>query len=101
MATVLKPKRSFTSAAVPSVSDLEIGELAMNVADGKFFTKLNASTIKEVGGASAVNIQSVLNAGNTTTTDIFFNNANKKITYTVEDLEELYGKVSFKNKRNV
>ena len=37
MATVLKPKRSFTSAAVPSVSDLEIGELAMNVADGKFF----------------------------------------------------------------
>ena len=48
MATVLKPKRSFTSAAVPSVSDLEIGELAMNVADGKFFTKLNASTIKAV-----------------------------------------------------
>ena len=76
MATVLKPKRSFTSAAVPSVSDLEIGELAMNVADGKFFTKLNASTIKEVGGASAVNIQSVLNAGNTSTTDLFFNNAN-------------------------
>ena len=70
MATVLKPKRSFTSNAVPSVSDLEIGELAMNVADGKFFTKLNASTIKEVGGASAVNIQSVLNAGNTTTTSI-------------------------------
>jgi len=28
-------------------------------------------------------------------------NANKKITYTVEDLEELYGKVSFKNKRNI
>ena len=24
-----------------------------------------------------------------------------KITYTVEDLEELYGKVSFKNKRNI
>ena len=60
MATVLKPKRSFTSAAVPSVSDLEIGELAMNVADGKFFTKLNASTIKEVGGASAVNILSLI-----------------------------------------
>tara|TARA_B100000700_G_scaffold38248_1_gene38004 strand:+ start:105 stop:1919 length:1815 start_codon:yes stop_codon:yes gene_type:complete len=28
-------------------------------------------------------------------------NANKKITYTVEDLEQLYGKVDFKNKRNV
>ena len=76
MATVIKPKRSFTASAIPTTSDLEIGELAMNVADGKFFTKLNASTIKEVGGASAVNIQSVLNTGNTTTTDLFFNNAN-------------------------
>jgi hypothetical protein len=76
MATVIKPKRSFTASAIPTTSDLEIGELAMNVADGKFFTKLNASTIKEVGGASAVNIQSVLNAGNTSTTDLFFNNAN-------------------------
>ena len=28
-------------------------------------------------------------------------NADKKITYTVEDLEELYGKVNFKNKRNI
>ena len=76
MATVIKPKRSFTASAIPTTSDLEIGELAMNVADGKFFTKLNASTIKEVGGASAVNIQSVLNTGNTTTTDLFFNNEN-------------------------
>jgi hypothetical protein len=76
MATVIKPKRSFTASAIPTTSDLEIGELAMNVADGKFFTKLNASTIKEVGGASAVNIQSVLNTGNTSTTDLFFNNAN-------------------------
>ena len=28
-------------------------------------------------------------------------NANKKITYTVEDLEQLYGKVEFKNTRSV
>ena len=76
MSTVIKPKRSFTTGSIPQTSDLEIGEIAMNIADGKFFTKLNATTIKEVGGASAVNIQSVLNAGNTTTTDIFFNNAN-------------------------
>ena len=76
MSTVIKPKRSFTSAAVPSVSDLEIGELAMNVADGKFYTKSNSSTIKEVGGASAVNIQSVLQAGAVATTDLTMNNAN-------------------------
>ena len=28
-------------------------------------------------------------------------NADKKITYTVDDLEELYGKVNYKNKKNV
>ena len=39
MATVIKPKRSFTTGSIPSVSDLEIGELAMNVSDGKFYTK--------------------------------------------------------------
>lgn len=76
MATVLKPKRSFTATAIPTTADLEIGELAMNVADGKFFTKLNSSTIREVGGASAVNIQSVLTAGAISTTDLVFNNAN-------------------------
>ena len=76
MATVIKPKRSFTTGSIPSVSDLEIGELAMNVADGKFYTKANANTVKEIGGASAVNIQSVLQAGNTSTTDLALNNAN-------------------------
>ena len=76
MTTVIKPKRSFTSSAVPSVSDLEVGELAMNDADGKFYTKSNSSTIKEVGGASAVNIQSVLQAGSVATTDLTMNNAN-------------------------
>lgn len=74
--TVIKPKRSFTASAVPQLSDLEIGELAMNIADGKFYTKQNANTIREVGGASAVNIQSVLQAGAVSTTDLTFNNAN-------------------------
>ena len=74
--SVIKPKRSFTASAIPTVSDLDIGELAMNVADGKFFTKQNSTTIREVGGASAVNIQSVLNAGAISTTDLVFNNAN-------------------------
>lgn len=74
--SVIKPKRSFTASAIPTTADLDIGELAMNVADGKFFTKQNSTTIREVGGASAVNIQSVLGAGNISTTDLVFNNAN-------------------------
>ena len=39
MATVIKPKRSETALAVPSSGSLATGELAMNVADGKFYTK--------------------------------------------------------------
>ena len=54
MSTVIKPKRSFTTGSIPQTSDLEIGEIAMNIADGKFYTKANANTVKEIGGASAV-----------------------------------------------
>ena len=49
---VIKPTK-FYNWFNSSVSDLEIGELAMNVSDGKFYTKANANTIKEIGGASA------------------------------------------------
>ena len=39
MATVIKIKRSETPSQVPGSSALEPGELAMNVTDGKLFTK--------------------------------------------------------------
>ena len=39
MAHVIKPKRSETADSAPSTSDLQTHEIAMNVADGKIFTK--------------------------------------------------------------
>ena len=48
MTTVIKPKRSETALAVPSSGSLEVGELALNVTDGKFYTKTSANAIKEV-----------------------------------------------------
>ena len=48
MATVIKPKRSETALAVPSSGSLEVGELALNVTDGKFYTKTSANAVKEV-----------------------------------------------------
>ena len=39
MATVIKPKRTETALAIPSSGSLEAGELAMNITDGKFYTK--------------------------------------------------------------
>ena len=72
MATVIKPKRSETSLAVPTAGQLAVGELAMNVTDGKFYTKTVSGTVKEIGGAGAVTLNSVTTAGATTTNDIIF-----------------------------
>jgi len=70
MATVIKPKRSETALAVPSAGSLEVGELALNVTDGKFYTKTSANAVKEVGGAGSVTLQNVMTNGATTITDI-------------------------------
>ena len=75
MATVIKPKRSETALSVPAANSLAVGELAMNVTDGKFYTKTSGNVVKEVGGAGAVNLQSVTSAGGVTTNDITLNGA--------------------------
>ena len=76
MATVIKPKRSETALSVPAASSLAIGELAMNVTDGKFYTKTSGGVVKEVGGAGAVNLDSVTSAGGISTNDITLDGAN-------------------------
>ena len=70
MATVIKPKRSETTSQIPSSGALAVGELAMNVTDGKFYTKTSGGTVKEMGGAGSVTLQNVMTNGASTTTDI-------------------------------
>ena len=70
MTTVIKPKRSETTSQIPGSGVLAVGELAMNVADGKFFTKTSGGTVKEMGGAGSVTLQNVMTNGATTITDI-------------------------------
>ena len=76
MATVIKPKRSETALSVPAASSLAVGELAMNVTDGKFYTKTSGGVVKEVGGAGAVTLNSVTTAGAISQNDITLNGAN-------------------------
>ena len=76
MATVIKPKRSETALSVPAASSLAIGELAMNVTDGKFYTKTSGGVVKEVGGAGAVTLNSVTTAGASSSNDITLDGAN-------------------------
>ena len=70
MTTVIKPKRSETASAIPSAGTLEVGELALNITDGKFYTKTSGNAVKEVGGAGSVTLQNVMTNGATTTTDL-------------------------------
>ena len=60
MPNKIKPKRSYTANAVPTTSDLDANELAINWADGKAFTKTAAGNIVSItlggsgGGGGAV-----------------------------------------------
>ena len=76
MATVIKPKRSETPSQIPGAAALEVHELAMNVTAGKLYTKTSGGVVKEVGGAGAVTLQAVTNAGAVTSNDITLNGAN-------------------------
>ena len=76
MTTVFKPKRSEVAAAIPTSGQLEAGEIALNVTDGKFYTKTTAGVVKEVGGAGSVTLQGATNSGNSTTNDIILNGSN-------------------------
>tara|TARA_B100001093_G_scaffold2188_1_gene2151 strand:- start:146 stop:529 length:384 start_codon:yes stop_codon:yes gene_type:complete len=70
MPTVIKPKRSETALAVPAANALEVGELALNVTDGKFYVKKSDNSVKEVGGAGSVTLNDVVTNGAFTTTSI-------------------------------
>jgi hypothetical protein len=70
MSTVIKPKRSETALAVPAANSLQVGELALNVTDGKFYVKKSDNSVKEVGGAGSVTLNDVVTNGAFTTSDI-------------------------------
>jgi hypothetical protein len=76
MTTIIKPKRSSVASSIPVAGQLEVGELAINIPDGKLYTKANDGTIKELGGAGSVTLQGATNAGNVTTNNLVLNGSN-------------------------
>lgn len=52
MPNIITHKRSSTSGVVPAASGLSQGELAINIADGKFYTKNNANSVINLGVTS-------------------------------------------------
>ena len=49
MAIILKPKKSETASAVPTTGDLAVGEICMNIADQKIYTRKSDNSIVVVG----------------------------------------------------
>ncbi len=76
MPTVIKPKRSEVASSIPSASSLSVGEIAMNVTDGKFYTKTSGNVVKEMGGAGSITLQNVVTNGATVGNDITLDGAN-------------------------
>mgnify|MGYP001231178587 FL=1 len=76
MATVIKPKRSETALSIPAANALAVGELAMNVTDGKFYTKTSSNVVKELGGAGSVSLQDVVTNGASSNVDILLDGSN-------------------------
>ena len=54
MAIVIKPKRSETASSSPTVSDLAVGEIAINTADSKLYIRDSDDNIKSIGGANVI-----------------------------------------------
>ena len=76
MSTVIKPKRSETALSVPAANSLAVGEIAMNVTDGKFYTKTSSNVVKEMGGAGSVTLNDVVSNGAIAGSDITLDGAN-------------------------
>ena len=52
MANIIQHKRSSVAGNAPTAAQIEVGELAINLADRKLFTKDGTNTIIELGGGS-------------------------------------------------
>lgn len=73
MANTIKPKRTGTSGKVPLTTDLEVGEIAVNMADGILYVRDALGTVKQVG--KDVDTSNLLpKAGGTITGDLTVSN---------------------------
>lgn len=90
MTTVIKPKRSEIAASIPTSGQLQVGELAINITDGKIYTKTSSNIIKELGGAGSVTLQGATTAGNITTNDIVLNGSRLVFEGLVENAFETF-----------
>lgn len=76
MAQRIKLKRSTVPGRIPDSNDLEVGELAINTADGIIYTKHSDNVVKTISNVGAfisnITLDTVAIAGNTTSQSLRF-----------------------------
>jgi len=72
MADVIQHKRSATAAAVPSAGQLALGELAINVADGRLFLKKANGVVVDVTSIAGIIGLTEALAGKVNNSDVDF-----------------------------
>ena len=73
MANTVLHKRSATASASPAVSDISLGEIAVNTYDGKLFVKKSVSgteSIIEIGASGGGAGGPIMQAAQTISTDV-------------------------------
>ena len=68
MAIVLKPKKSETASAVPTTGDLAVGEICMNIADQKIYTRKSDNSIVVVSSHATTDVGGTSVGGDVTGT---------------------------------
>ena len=76
MTTRIKPLRTEVATRIPSLGVIDVGELAVNIHDGKFYTKTSVGNIKEIGGVGGITLQQVTNNDAITDRDITMDGSN-------------------------
>ena len=60
MASVIKLKRSSSAGAIPAGSDLEVGEVAINLADRVIYSKQAGGAVVRIGEAALANTNAAI-----------------------------------------
>lgn len=88
MANTVLHKRSATASASPAVSDISLGEIAVNTYDGKLFVKKSVSgteSIIEIGASGGGAGGPIMQAAQTISSDVILNAGHHGLSlYSVE-----------------
>jgi hypothetical protein len=94
MTTKIILKKSSVSGNIPDTSQLDVGEVAINLADKKLYSKTGSNEIIEIGGADSItnldnidyiDFDTTYEPANPTTSSLYWNSDEETLYLTVND----------------